>query len=235
MTKPNIIALVGAGGKTSLIRHLAGEAISGGQKVLVVTTTHMLKPTACGVLNNNPGAVKAMLDKEMLAVVGLPSGEDKITFCGMPLYNRICSIADLVLVEADGAKRLLVKVPLATEPVIPDNADAILCLASLSVLGAPLGEACFRLERATEILTTGFGQKAWAQEPITEAMFVYLLQKGYLEPLRKKYPDKMVRPVLTHADEEAAQQLGQHLLQVLNEPDGWILGNLPYSSYAALF
>ena len=41
MTKPNIIALVGAGGKTSLIRHLAGEAISGGQKVLVVTTTHM--------------------------------------------------------------------------------------------------------------------------------------------------------------------------------------------------
>jgi len=165
---------------------LAGEAISGGQKVLVVTTTHMLKPTACGVLNNNPGAVKAMLDKEMLAVVGLPSGEDKITFCGMPLYNRICSIADLVLVEADGAKRLLVKVPLATEPVIPDNADAILCLASLSVLGAPLGEACFRLEACHGNLNHRLWTKGLGTGAHYGSYVCLSFAKGLLEPLKKK-------------------------------------------------
>ena len=51
-----------------------------------------------------------------------------------------------MLVEADGSRRLPLKVPRAGEPVIPDNTDMILCLNGLTSLGKWAEDCCLRLE-----------------------------------------------------------------------------------------
>ena len=104
--KPYVIAFVGAGGKTSL-----REGRARGRKVLVATTTHMFRPAAYGVLSQRAEDVAFQLEQKGLAVAGRASGEEKIAYVGDELYGQICPLADLVLVEADGSKRLPVKVP----------------------------------------------------------------------------------------------------------------------------
>ena len=117
--EPFVITVVGAGGKTSLIRRMAGEAQSENKKVLVVTTTHMYKPANYGIFTNSLQDVKQALDKEKLAIVGLPDTRGKIKFCGEDFYRKICPWADVVLIEGDGAKGFPLKVPASHYPVSP--------------------------------------------------------------------------------------------------------------------
>ena len=58
----------------------------------------------------------------------------------------------LLLLEADGAKRMPCKVPAAHEPVLLPESDIVLAVAGLSALGRPLREVCFRLEQACALL-----------------------------------------------------------------------------------
>lgn len=53
----------------------------------------------------------------------------------------------MVLLEADGAKRMPCKVPAAHEPVLLPESDIVLTVAGLSALGRPLREVCFGWSR----------------------------------------------------------------------------------------
>ena len=122
---PYVISLTGGGGKTSLIRRLAWEGMEQGLKVFVTTTTHMAVPLRLGVFSGSGQDVKEMLDREHAVVAGQTNGAGKISYMGDGAYGSLCPLADLVLVEADGAKRLPLKVPRGNEPIIPDNTDLI--------------------------------------------------------------------------------------------------------------
>ena len=123
---PYVISLTGGGGKTSLIRRLAWEGMEQGLKVFVTTTTHMAVPLRLGVFSGSGQDVKEMLDREHAVVAGQTNGAGKISYMGDGAYGSLCPLADLVLVEADGAKRLPLKVPRGNEPIIPDNTDLTL-------------------------------------------------------------------------------------------------------------
>ena len=159
-TGPFVVSLAGAGGKTSTIRRLAWEAVGRGLKVLVVTTTHMARPGAFGVFDGNAEEIRNVLERRGLAVAGRPAEKGKITFTGWELYKEACSLADLVLVEADGSRRLPLKVPRAGEPVIPDNTDMILCLNGLTSLGKWAEDCCLRLEEAVDLMKR-YGRKMY--------------------------------------------------------------------------
>ena len=60
--------------------------------------------------------------------------------------------ADAVFLEADGAKHLPCKAPVAHEPVLLPQSDIVLAVAGLSAVGKPLQEVCFRLETACTLL-----------------------------------------------------------------------------------
>jgi probable selenium-dependent hydroxylase accessory protein YqeC len=60
--------------------------------------------------------------------------------------------AELVLLEADGSKRLPLKVPADREPVLLPESDILIAVCGLRSLGAPLEQICFRLEQAQELL-----------------------------------------------------------------------------------
>ena len=157
---PFVVSLAGAGGKTSTIRRLAWEAVGRGLKVLVVTTTHMARPGAFGVFDGNAEEIRTVLERRGLAVAGRTAEKGKITFTGWELYKEACSLADLVLVEADGSRRLPLKVPRAGEPVIPDNTDMILCLNGLTSLGKRAEDCCLRLEVAVDLMKR-YGRKMY--------------------------------------------------------------------------
>src|SRR5438034_1300829 len=123
-----MLALIGAGGKTTTLFRLAKELRDDGGKILVTTTTKIFKPTKPHVdrlflvedvdsfrdeASKIPaptiiGAGYAVDDEGKL--LGLPSGWlDQLQQSGQ---------FDSILVEADGAASRLFKVPSEIEPVV---------------------------------------------------------------------------------------------------------------------
>ncbi len=226
--KPYIISLVGGGGKTSLIRRLAWEGRERGYKVLVLTTTHMAVPDHYEVLVRDRDEVEKSLERDHLAVSGKPEASKKpeegrkISFWDWEFYGEICPAADLVLIEADGAKRLPVKVPRPGEPVIPENTDLILCVYGLSSLGKPVQEVCFRLKEAEKLLTEeGLTEEAGKLQPEEECLdsekMALLMRRGYLKPLACGFPKACIRPVFNQADTEELEKTGWELAKGLME------------------
>lgn len=128
---PLILSFAGGGGKTSYIRRLAWEGRERGLKVLVMTTTHMAEPEHFAVFKRDLEMVRSMLEKESIAVAGRPVKDGKIAFWDKDFYKQAAALADIVLIEADGSKRLPVKVPGENEPVIPENSSVIICIYGL--------------------------------------------------------------------------------------------------------
>lgn len=179
-----IQAVVGSGGKTTLIHKKAAEYRSQGKTVFVTTTTHMrIEPDT--LLTDDAGEILRRLTETGYAMAGRPEGE-KIKALSPAVYREVCAQADVVLVEADGSKGMPLKYPNAAEPVIPDNADTILVVCGLNALGHPAREVCHRLELVTDCLGID------GDTLVTPKHIQRLMTDGYLKPLRAKYPDKAV-------------------------------------------
>ena len=149
--KGHVISLVGGGGKTTLMYNLAAHCARKGWRVLAATTTHIMQP---------PGGVWAQTDAELFrlwkcgsyAVAGTAAHGGKLTAPPQAQLERWMTLADIVLIEADGAKRMPCKAPAAHEPVLLPQCDTVLAVAGLSALRHPLREVCFRAELAAELL-----------------------------------------------------------------------------------
>ncbi len=135
-----IIAVVGAGGKTT-VSHIIGKRLAGmGRKVLFTTTTKILMPPFGEVYLGEPDCIKAdasflvaarrLLDHQKLKGY---SPEDIQTISGLHLFDDI-------VVEADGANRKPIKIPNDTEPVYPPDVDLIIGVIGLDSLGQPLSD-----------------------------------------------------------------------------------------------
>lgn len=185
-----ITAVVGAGGKTTLIHSLAEKYRAEGKKVLVTTTTHMyIEPDT--LLTDDAQSILQQLEKTGYAMAGLPFGE-KISPLPDPVLKTLCSAADEVLIEADGSKHLPIKFPNETEPVIPDGTGRIIIVCGLHALGRPAKEAAFRLELVKQCLNIE------EDTLITPAHIQTLVQKGYAEKLMQQYPNTEITIHATH-------------------------------------
>lgn len=144
-------ALVGAGGKTTLMYALAQQLAAAGRSIIVTTTTHIWAPAFLPLAGSLPQLTR-LQERHRLVVLGQKTQDGKLVpppdFDAVLLKKR----ADHVLVEADGSRSLPCKVPAAHEPVIPPEADAVLGVAGLQALDKPLAEACFRPEAAAAML-----------------------------------------------------------------------------------
>jgi probable selenium-dependent hydroxylase accessory protein YqeC len=149
--KKHIVSLVGAGGKTTVMYQLAEHFASLGKKVLVSTTTHIFQP-ACNFAQNI-AEVEALWQAGSYAVVGnVEAGTGKLTQLQTDVFETYSAIADLVLIEADGAKRLPCKAPAENEPVLLPASDTVIAVMGLDALHQPILEVCFRLEKVQEVL-----------------------------------------------------------------------------------
>ena len=185
-----IIAIVGSGGKTTLIKKLAARYRGAGKTVLVTTTTHMFIE-ADTLLPDDAGTILAALRENGYAMAGIPQGE-KIKALSQETFDTVCAAADVVLVEADGSKHLPLKFPNTTEPVIPEHTDEIIVVCGLNAMGQPAKAVCLRLELVKECL--GIGDDT----VITPVHVQKLVTHGYLIPLRETYPNMKIRVLPRH-------------------------------------
>lgn len=180
-----IRAIVGAGGKTSLIKKLATEYRNQGRKVFVTTSTHMFVEEDTLVTENVDNILNE-LEKSGYVMAGASCGK-KIQALPKEVYEEVCKHADEVLIEADGSKHLPLKFPNETEPVIYDNVEEIIVVCGLHGLGKPAAEVIHRFELAKDNLNL------IADEAVRPEQVQKLLEKGYVEPLREKYKNKTIK------------------------------------------
>lgn len=185
-----ILAVVGSGGKTTLIKKLAARYRSEGKTVLITTTTHMFVEEDT-LLTDDADTIIGVLRETGYAMAGIPEGE-KIKALSRKTYEEVCSFADVVLVEADGSKRLPLKYPNASEPVIPENADEIIVVCGLNAIGQQAKKVCHRLELVKACLEI-------EDETIVTAEHVQkLVTDGYLNPLRAAFPGAKITLIPRH-------------------------------------
>lgn len=133
-----VTAIIGSGGKTSLLYLLAGELAEIGS-VLICTSTHILPPDRIPVAEQAE-AVEGIL------CVGTPCENGKLT-APKQSFEELATLADYVLVEADGSRHLPLKAHLAHEPVIPENAENVILVVGASGLNGPVLDVVHRPEQ----------------------------------------------------------------------------------------
>ena len=141
-----VTALIGGGGKTTLMYTMAEELRRRGT-VLVTTSTHIQRPEQYPtLLTADAAAVAAALAEHGTVCVASESPEGKL--CAPALsFDTLAALADFVLVEADGSNRLPLKAHAPHEPVIPANARRTVYVVGADGFGHPIRQVCHRSER----------------------------------------------------------------------------------------
>ena len=134
-----VTAVIGSGGKTSLLYRLAEELRTCGT-VLLATTTHIIRPPQYPFAETAT-QLRAALAAEGVACAGSYTPEGKLT---APAFDGWEQAADFVLVEADGSKRLPAKAHEAWEPVLPPQRRRTICVLGASAFGQPIRQAAHR-------------------------------------------------------------------------------------------
>lgn len=139
--KGDVVSFVGGGGKTSLILGLAKE-LAPRMKVVVTTTTRMgAKELERLETFTDPGALeKGLAPGQSAAFYKAVDGEKVIGF-SPDVIDKVAKFSDVVLVEADGARRLPIKVPKPTEPVIAPSTNKLVIVYGFDGLDRPLDDA----------------------------------------------------------------------------------------------
>ncbi len=150
---PSVVSLVGAGGKTSTLFWLAQTLAADGQRVLVTTTTRMFPPEpkyGATVLIEPERPQRLAGLRGLLSAPGIvalfshfDASEGKVIGCEPDEIDELkaMAVADVILVEADGARHCALKAPAAHEPCLPGSSNTVIALAGGAPLGCPANPA----------------------------------------------------------------------------------------------
>lgn len=214
-----VIALVGAGGKTTTMYTLARELSEQGRRVVTTTTTQISipRPQESELLLVDRQLPQLLTDLQegwqhyrQITVAQTTLAHNKLK--GLPPELPCLLLqqggADLVIVEADGARHRKIKAPAAYEPVLPAQVRVVLLLLSAEALNQPLsGEIAHRPEILANLTGLASGDLL---TPAAVARLLLHPQGG----LRQVPEDATVAVLLTHATPEsqpAIAQLARHM------------------------
>ena len=205
-----VTAIVGGGGKTTLMLRLVRELGALGARVIVTTTTHIFPPEGMPTLTNATlQDAQTALEQEHVICLGNPSKDGKLSAPDLPI-DQMQQIADYVLVEADGAKRLPLKAPAAHEPVIPPETRLVVAVAGLDGLGKSIQETTFRPELYAALCGKTTEDLVSAQDLATVLMHQEGQQKGVFEGMR-------FAVLLNKADDASVQSAARNIATYLQQ------------------
>lgn len=148
--RPGVTSVIGSGGKTSLLSALARELPG---TVVLTTTTHILPfPDVPLMTSEDAADVRAALAASRVVCVGSQAEKDGKLVAPELGIDALASLADHVLVEADGARRLPLKAHAPWEPVIPACSGRTILVLGTSGLGHPVREKVHRPELFCELV-----------------------------------------------------------------------------------
>ena len=198
---PRVTALIGGGGKTTLLQALGTTCVRRGERVLLTTTTH-LGWTSEAVCPDSVEDLNRRLVPRRAVLAGYPDAQrHKLTGIPMQWYAQLK--ANRIFVEADGSRCLPLKYHRTFEPVVPPDAGLVIELAGLSALGRPAGEVLHGWREA------GIDP----MRTVDETLCASLLARG-LSAARSDAP-KLV--LLNQADTPALQAQGEKIVRLLEE------------------
>lgn len=210
---PRIISLVGGGGTTTTMKCLSEELAEKGFRVLMTTTTHIGTPKEGQVC-------KAEHAKELLNVVWeeniLTAGRSEETgdklkmmegLSDPEVLEKLLQQTDFILIEADGAKMLPLKIPADHEPVFLPQTGLVIACVGLSSVGKRFGETCFRFEQK------GSWLMRQADDAVTPEDIALILmdQRGS----RKNLDGRYYKIILNQADGEAERGYARKIIGAL--------------------
>ncbi len=140
---PGLTAVVGSGGKTTLMLRLAQELCRQGS-VIITTSTHIYPPEGIPLVTGGRDEIEAALSEHALVCAGTFAETGKLS-APVLAFHELAQLANYVLVEADGSRRLPLKAHAAHEPNIPGGARVI-AVVGASGFNKPIGEAAHRPE-----------------------------------------------------------------------------------------
>src|SRR6266568_5876433 len=165
-----LIAIVGAGGKTTTMYTLANELAQRGKRVITTTTTNIFFPRPSETDTLIVAAETATLLKMINAawkqhhrvtVAATVIGAGKLAGLqpDQPYELLLKSGADAVIVEADGARHKMIKAPAEHEPVVPPETNVALLMMSAEAINQPLSaELAHRSERVAAVVGISQGE-----------------------------------------------------------------------------
>lgn len=185
---------------------LAEDLVARGRRVVTSKSTHIAKPTlrqtphllVCGTLAEALDALPAALaEHPQLSLVAGFLRDDLLIGLTPDWVAPIRDLpaVDHLIIEADGARHRLVKAPGEHEPVLPPEANVVLAVACLDVIGRPLDDRiAHRPERIAALTGRSLGM------PLEPADLVRLLT--HPEGGRKCVPSgARFFPLLTRLDD----------------------------------
>ena len=144
LRRGDVVSIVGAGGKTSLMFRLAREARNREMKVLVTTSTKILVPNS--VQYDALDLTGKLFSDQTIAapgvyVGGLPDNlPGKMQGVREDFLARQRHLFDLVLIEADGAACKPLKGWRNDEPVVDDSTTATIGVLDIQTIGTIVNE-----------------------------------------------------------------------------------------------
>lgn len=144
----DVVAIVGAGGKTSCLRTLMHEAAN---RTVLATTTNLGRVEADvapkHIVVESPASLTSILASledvsETLFTGPLNDSLDKWTGLGEASLKNLVAKSQLtgkvLVVEADGARRKLFKAPAEHEPALPGEATLVVPVVNIGIVGRAL-------------------------------------------------------------------------------------------------
>lgn len=208
---PELISIVGAGGKTTLLHALGRELAGDGYRVVLTTTTRMaadqVTEPVCWTTIPDDVAAAHVSGTPLFVMSGLTP--DKAVGPDPDSVDRLFerSAADHVIVEADGARTMSIKAPADHEPMIPSRSTVVIVVVGADALGKPLREVAHRPEQVVHL--TGAGDDSIVTPDLAAAVLLH--PEGGLKNIQ---PDARIVMAITkvsdHTD-EAAEKLASLL------------------------
>jgi molybdenum cofactor cytidylyltransferase len=215
--KGDVVSLVGAGGKTTVLYALATELRRHGLSVVVTCTTHMqVSMTGATALplvvideeDNWLTSVKKQLARYgLVTVIQDRKRDDKYRGLEPIMLDPLRRLADAVVIEADGARGRSLKAPAEHEPVIPEETTLTVVLVGLDVLDQRLdAEHVHRLEVVVQVSDAVPGTE------VTEDVIVDCVVRGYVPKVPKGSRHVVFLNKATDDLLETAERLGGKIL-----------------------
>lgn len=210
-TKNHMVSFVGGGGKTSSILTLAKELAGFGRKVLITTTTAMYN-------------IEEPLHPNITVIGECVTDEGKLKGLAIERVNEIYKDEnyDVILVEADGAKKRPIKAPAPHEPVIPELTNMVVGVIGMDAYGEKISSPMVhRPEILAELTNSSMDRD------INEEVLITLI--GSTRGLFKSAPNGATKVVLLNkaiGDSlmETSLRVGELVIDKCNNIDCVLIG-----------
>ena len=206
-----LVAIVGAGGKSTVLFTLGRELAAVHRKVILTTTTKMAQDQvtepACWSVDPDEVDRALSLGEPLFVAVGTVPG--KVTGPSAEEVDRLFdeTTADHVIVEADGARSMSVKAPADHEPVVPGRSTLVVVVVGIDAIGHPLREVAHRPER----IEANTGQSEDAIVTVADVAAILLHPEGGLKQIPDGARVAIAITKITPATKQAATDLQARL------------------------